>query len=163
MSEPGAFLITTEYHRFSEFCDACREYRYIGLCYGPPGVGKTLSARHYTGWNSVEALPSPWLADDATLAAFAEADAVLYTPEIVNSPSRVHHDITQLCTTLRLLRGEPERRTQDATLTAEKRAEDQRRFEELLVVDWMRSPPPALEHEAGPPSHTCLRHSPRCA
>jgi len=82
MSEPGRFLVTTEYRRFAEFCDACRDYRYIGLCYGPPGVGKTLSARHYTDWDRFEAIPSPWLADDATLAAFATADAVLYTPEI---------------------------------------------------------------------------------
>jgi hypothetical protein len=99
------------------------------------GVGKTLSAQHHTGWKSVEALPSPWLADDATLAAFATADATLYTPEIVDSPSLIQHDITQPCTTIRLLRSEPERRTQNATMVAEKRAEDQRRFEELLVID----------------------------
>lgn len=54
MSEAKGFIETKEYKRFAEFCDACIKYKYIGICYGLPGVGKTLSSRYYTNWDYIE-------------------------------------------------------------------------------------------------------------
>ncbi|OPD54064.1 AAA family ATPase [Bacillus anthracis] len=54
MTKMQNFIETKEYKRFAEFCDACIKYKYIGICYGLPGVGKTLSSRYYSNWNSIE-------------------------------------------------------------------------------------------------------------
>jgi DNA transposition AAA+ family ATPase len=140
MNDANPFLITSEYRRFAEFCDACRHYRYIGLCYGPPGVGKTLSARHYADWDRFEALPSVWQADDEALAGFVEADTVFYTPQIVNSPSTVADGVRNLCISLRSIRQEPQRRAEQAAAKAQAREEEQRGQEFLLEGDWFAPP-----------------------
>lgn len=45
------FVDTKEYKRFIEFTEACKRYRYIGICYGEPGVGKSFAAEHYIKWD----------------------------------------------------------------------------------------------------------------
>ena len=89
------FIVTKEYRRFAEFCDACHRYRYIGLCYGPPGVGKTLSARHYAQWDLFEAqLPRKMV--EYPPPELIPLRTVLYTPSVTNSPGRIEKDLVQL-------------------------------------------------------------------
>jgi hypothetical protein len=68
LGEPN-FVERLEQRRFAEFCDACARYQYIGLCYGPPGVGKTLSARHYSRWDYLEGI-DPYAVPDEALGSF---------------------------------------------------------------------------------------------
>jgi DNA transposition AAA+ family ATPase len=91
------FLVTKEHRRFAEFCDACRHYRYIGLCYGAPGVGKTRSARVYAHWDRIE----PYLPTHAVSGRWpklrpSQMRTVLYTPTVVTSPKRIRDQIAEL-------------------------------------------------------------------
>src|SRR5271165_4466157 len=70
---------TLEHRRFAEFCDACKRYRYIGLCYGAPGVGKTVSARHYANWDRMQDLFSHPGQDAAAVEEIASSSTVIYT------------------------------------------------------------------------------------
>jgi len=95
-SKPGYFVETLEHRRFVEFSDACRRDRYIGLCFGPPGIGKTLSALHYSRAGMIVALDR-WSSDSRDQKPI---DTVLYTPEVVNSPARIQADIHRARETL---------------------------------------------------------------
>jgi DNA transposition AAA+ family ATPase len=92
---PFDFIVTEEHRRFVEFCDACRRYRYIGLCYGPPGVGKTVSARTYARQDLIEhLLASCHLLNLPVQPEVLQGTTVFYTPPVANSPSRLEKAIT---------------------------------------------------------------------
>lgn len=106
------FVPTREYRRFVEFCEACRHYRYIGLCYGPPGIGKTLSARHFSGADKIEK-HNPWR--DEPIYGLP-VDTVFYTTPVVNTPSHVDSEITRACDKLREIATGPIRRRAEIVL-----------------------------------------------
>lgn len=90
------FIATSEHQRFEEFCEACRRDRYIGLCYGPPGVGKTISARRLSRANEFEAL-RPSLSDNReALQPLYGTRVLLYTPDVVNGPRAVSDQVLGL-------------------------------------------------------------------
>src|SRR5712691_1741770 len=93
-----SFVVTKEHRRFAEFADAVRRDRYIGLCYGPPGVGKTLSAWQYAGWDIVGPyLQAFRLLDVVPVPPQAMTSrTIVYTPKVHNSPRIVDKEITFL-------------------------------------------------------------------
>src|SRR5205823_1734733 len=135
--------------RFAEFCDACRRYRYIGLCYGPAGVGKTLSARHYTQCDLIETYfperfydayrltyiehviaeivatnASPWPAE------LRSCRSILYTPSVTNTPKRVEQEVRALRLALSYL--------VDATL--KEPSQEQESWQELVPLPTVTDP-----------------------
>jgi DNA transposition AAA+ family ATPase len=125
MSE-AVFIETGEYLRFHEFCNACRKYKYIGLCYGAPGVGKTLSARHYANWDTVTRYRPDKPGCGVTLQEVRGSAVVFYTPPVVvTSPGRLPNDISALRSMLRDFLLEDIRREEKPHLEALERLVDE--------------------------------------
>ncbi len=100
MSQITEFITTKEYRRFVEFCAACKKENYIGLCYGPAGVGKSVAADHLAKWYDVQS-ELQWQAKLALTYMrppfkMNDFDTVIYTSEVSNSPTRVYMDIEKL-------------------------------------------------------------------
>jgi DNA transposition AAA+ family ATPase len=83
-----SFIVTKEYRRFAEFCAACRRYKYIGLCYGPPGVGKTLSALFYTSDDPRN--------EEGSTRVHPHGYATLFTPTVSQTPRQIDRDLDYL-------------------------------------------------------------------
>jgi DNA transposition AAA+ family ATPase len=130
----ATFIETREYRKFAEFCDDCRRYRYIGLCYGPPGVGKTLSARHYTKWDKVESCKR----SDSGKKGL-NVHSAFYTAPVVNSAGQIRTDILVLRERLRYLSVDMREleRTMDKRLS--KAREQERKAEAYFLEnrDWL--------------------------
>jgi DNA transposition AAA+ family ATPase len=96
----GPFIATKEHRRFIEFAAAVRRHRYIGLCYGPAGVGKTLSARRLAKWDVAGPLLETWgprhPSDAAVYDALAQSRAVFYTPAVSAPTREVSGDLGRL-------------------------------------------------------------------
>src|SRR6185503_6400338 len=83
------FIETREYRRFKEFLDACKRFRYIGLCYGPPGVGKTISARYYANWDTVQIYNRYRTSTGVSLNDVLGSHAIFHTIPVVHGPTHV--------------------------------------------------------------------------
>jgi len=129
----GTFIVTKEHRRFTEFADTVRKHRYIGLCYGPAGVGKTLSARRYASWDLAEPLLLTWGprddSDAKVYAALSRSRAVFYTPTVGGSLREFREELKLLTSRVNIC---IEQHIDHAT---ECRPGPQKEFVELLVID----------------------------
>src|SRR3954469_24200429 len=89
------FIVTKEHRRFEEFCEACRRDRYVGLCYGPPGVGKTLSARRYARWDLVGVPDHLFYPRPVVPPELAGCRVAFLTAGVVNTPKLVERALKE--------------------------------------------------------------------
>src|SRR5712691_11661372 len=98
----GPCIATKEHRRFTEFANALRQHRTIGLCFGPAGVGKTLSARRHANWDRAEPLLHTWgprePSDDQVYAALAHSRTVFHTPTVGGTLRELRKDLDLMTT-----------------------------------------------------------------
>jgi DNA transposition AAA+ family ATPase len=77
-----------------EFADAVRRHRYIGVCYGAPGLGKTFSARTYAAADDHD----HWFAnryrrDSVIPESLMDSRTLMYTPELTITARRLNLEV----------------------------------------------------------------------
>lgn len=92
--------------KITEFCDTCAEFKYIGICHGLPGVGKTISARQYANWDYTHSKVKEFsfygdqgknIEDDRIL----KSNTIFHTAPSVR-PARLYDTINRTCFDLQM-------------------------------------------------------------
>ena len=91
------FINTRQHVRFVEFCNSCHRNRYIGVCTGRSGVGKTRSAEAYSNWQIIE----PLLKEAPTRnpcppPVLEHCYTAIYTPDVSCTVKRVESGLAIL-------------------------------------------------------------------
>jgi len=124
------FVNTRQHERFVEFCEACRLNRYLGICTGRSGVGKTSSAYMYSNWHAFAPLLEPHRQNNPP-EKFYDCRTAIYTPDVACTLKRVESGIARL-------RNRFDTLVQDSCFWYQRDqwSESQRlRFLELLIID----------------------------
>jgi DNA transposition AAA+ family ATPase len=125
------FINTRQHQRFVEFSDSCRLNRYIGVCTGRSGVGKTRSAEAYCHWDVVEPLLQEPRHRNVVPPKLEGYRAALYTPDVSCTVKRLESAIA-------ILRNRFDKLVEDSLCWHSPETwykTQQRRFLELLVID----------------------------
>jgi len=93
-----SFLPTRQHRRFVEFADAVRRHRYIGACYGAPGIGKTLSARTYAAADDYDRWASDRFMRSAVLPpTLLTSRTAMLTPGVTTTPRELENQLLMRC------------------------------------------------------------------
>lgn len=127
------FQATREHRRFTEFADTVRAHRYIGLCWGAPGVGKTLSARHYAGADDWEQWQSLFTEDLGPLPEqVLEARTAFFTPTVAATVREIGQGLPRACQQISFALDYAEHGLIDPYIHTESRPSGRT---ELLIID----------------------------
>ncbi|MHA7210468.1 AAA family ATPase [Arthrobacter sp. MDT1-65] len=127
------FLSTREHRRFTEFADAVRTHRYIGLCWGPPGIGKTLSARHYAAVDDWEQWHTAFTDQSGSVPPRAlEARTAFFTPTVAATVRQIDTGLPKACQQISFAVDYAEHGAVDPYVHTESRSSGRT---ELLIID----------------------------
>lgn len=127
------FQSTREHRRFTDFADAVRAHRYIGLCWGPPGVGKTLSARHYAGTDQWEQWHSIFTEDLGPVPQrVLDVRTAFFTPTVAATTRQIDQGLPRVCQKISFAVDFAEHGVVDPYVHTESRSSGRT---ELLIID----------------------------